>query len=172
MATLPPRQAHEVRWFVSQSLVLGASTARDIEELAAEVAALEANGVKVDGVNLRLSCVFSENYSRQLDIESQAIEAVRALRALGKPVRISNFALSVTDRNNSVVNPATIGIEEHREIGRFYGKVIKEFRSALGDNAIAFSLSEVVETNTHVAPWAAGGNRNYIYEGLATSLSE
>lgn len=161
-----------VRYFVSQTLVMNDNTAGDIADLATEISKLEQKGVKVDAVNLVLSATYSEDYATQQKNDEAAVAAMEALASLGKPVRISNFAVRVMSRSNSPVNPSTIGISERRAIGEYYATVIKAYKQALGDQALGFNLSRVVEDGTYVAPWAAGGNRNYIYEGLVNGLSK
>lgn len=161
-----------IRYFVSQTLVMNDNTAGDIADLATEIGKLEQKGVKVDAVNLVLSATYSEDYATQQKNDEAAVAAMEALASLGKPVRISNFAVRVMSRSNSPVNPSTIGISERRAIGEYYATVIKAYKQALGDQALGFNLSRVVEDGTFVAPWAAGGNRNYIYEGLVNGLSK
>ncbi|MCM1050456.1 MAG: endo-1,4-beta-xylanase [Paenibacillus sp.] len=161
-----------VRYFVSQTLVMNDNTAGDIADLATEISKLEQKGVKVDAVNLVLSATYSEDYVTQQKNDETAVAAMEALASLGKPVRISNFAVRVVNRGNMLVNPSTIGISERRAIGEYYATVIKAYKQALGDQALGFNLSRVVEDGTFVAPWAAGGNRNYIYEGLVNGLSK
>lgn len=161
-----------MRYFVSQTLVINDNTAGDVADLATEISKLEQKGVKVDAVNLVLSATYSEDYATQKENDEAAVAAMEALASLGKPVRISNFAVRVMSRNNSPVNPSTIGISERRAIGEYYATVIKAYKQTLGDQAIGFNLSRVVEDGTYVAPWAAGGNRNYIYEGLVNGLSK
>ena len=39
-----------------------------------------------------------------------------------------------------------------------------------GANAYGFSFSDVVDGSVNVAPWAAGGNRNFVYEGIVRGL--
>ena len=161
-----------IRYFVSQTLVMNDNTAGDIADLATEISKLEQKGVKVDAVNLVLSATYSEDYATQQKNDEAAVAAMEALASLGKPVRISNFAVRVMSRSNSPVNPSTIGISERRAIGEYYATVIKAYKEALGDQALGFNLSRVVEDGTFVAPWAAGGNRNYIYEGLVNGLTK
>lgn len=160
------------RYFVSQTLAITDNFADDIADLKAEIEKLEAAGVRVDAVNLVLSTTYSEDYATQLENDKKAEEAIRSLSALGKPVRVSNFAVRVLSAGGLTVKPSTIGISERQAIGSFYAKVIKAYKAALGENAIGFNLSNVLEDDVYVAPWAAGGNRNYIYEGLVNGLTK
>lgn len=159
-----------IRYFVSQTLMIGETTPADIADLKKAVDALEQKGVTVDAVNLVLSSSFSEDFAKQEANEAEAVAAMQALSTLGKPVRVSNFAVRVIDRSNLAVAPSKINISERRAIGEYYAEVIKAYKSALGDNAIGFNLSRVLEDGSYVAPWAGGGNRNFIYEGLVNGL--
>ena len=161
-----------MRYFVIQTLVISDNTPAEIAELKRVIEALEQKGVTVDAVNLVLSSTFSEDYATQEGLEAEAVAAMQALSAFGKPVRISDFAVRVIDRNNLGVNPSTINISERRAIGEYYAEVIKAYKAALGENAIGFNLSKVLEDGSYVAPWAGGGNRNYIYEGLVNGLTK
>ena len=150
--------------------MIGETTPADIADLKKAVDALEQKGVTVDAVNLVLSSSFSEDFAKQEANEAEAVAAMQALSTLGKPVRVSNFAVRVIDRSNLAVAPSKINISERRAIGEYYAEVIKAYKSALGDNAIGFNLSRVLEDGSYVAPWAGGGNRNFIYEGLVNGL--
>ena len=159
-----------VSYYVSQTLVVSDNTPADITDLKAAVAALEAKGVKVDGVNLVLSATFSEDYAKQTENEETAVKAMEALAQLGKPVRVSNFAVRVVDRDGMTVAPSALTISERKAVGEYYAAVISAYRSALGDNAAGFNLARVLDDASGVAPWAADGNRNFIYEGLVNGL--
>ncbi len=171
-AKINENAASDMRYFVSQTLVISDNTPAEIAELKRVIEALEQKGVTVDAVNLVLSSTFSEDYATQEGLEAEAVAAMQALSAFGKPVRISDFAVRVIDRNNLGVNPSTINISERRAIGEYYAEVIKAYKAALGENAIGFNLSKVLEDGSYVAPWAGGGNRNYIYEGLVNGLTK
>lgn len=161
-----------VNYYVSQTLTVNKNTAQDVADLKGVVAALEAKGVKVDGVNLVLSATFSEDHKTQVENEAAAVAAMQSLNVLDKKVRVSNFSVRVVDRNGIAVDPNTITISERKAIGEYYEAVLSAYRAAMGDKAAGFSLARVIDDATGVAPWCADGNRNFIYEGLVYGLTK
>ncbi len=162
----------QAKYYVSQSLNLDEMTVDNIDALVAAVKALEGKGVRVDGVNLALNTSFYEDYRTQAEHQADAVAAMQKLSAFGKPVRIGNFAVQVLDNNGRLINPSVLDIIERQAVSEFYQAVIKAYIGALGTNAAGFSLAKVRDDATYVAPWAANGNRNFIYEGVVKGLGE
>lgn len=160
------------KYYVSQSLVVSPTFTADVDALKAEIAKIENAGVKVDGVNIALSATYTLDYSAQLAIDKVTKEAVEALARLGKPVRISNFTVNVTDVNGVQTSPSRLTLEGRQAVAEYYELVMKTFRNALGSNAAAFSIGGVQDSGAAVAPWAASGDRNFIYEGIVRGLSK
>lgn len=160
------------KYYVSQSLVLDEMTADNIDAVIAAVKALEAKGVRVDGVNLALSTSFYEDYRTQAQHDQVAVEAMKKLASIGKPVRVANFAVQVLDKDGRLINPSVLSIVERQAVSEFYQKVLGAYVSSLGTNAAGFSLAKVRDDATNVAPWASNGNRNFIYEGIVKAFGK
>jgi len=160
----------QVRYFVNQTLLLGEGTADDVDAVMASVAALERKGVKVDGINLAINASYSQNYSEQIKIDTQVENAMQHLATLDRPVRISNFAVRVVDHSGMQVSPSTLNTVERQAVAEFYTKALAAYISGAGVNACGFSFSNVLDDANYVAPWAADGNRNFIYEGVVRGL--
>lgn len=161
-----------VKYFVNQTLLLGEGTADDVDAVMASVAALEHKGVKVDGINLAVNATYSQNYSEQIKIDTQVEKAMLHLATLDRPVRISNFAVRVVDHSGMQVSPSTLNTVERQAVAEFYTKALAAYISGAGVNACGFSFSNVLDDSNYVAPWAADGNRNFIYEGVVRGLDK
>lgn len=159
-----------VRYFVSQTLSLGENTPADIDEIMKSVAALEAKGVKVDGINLVLDAVYRQEYSAQVKNEAAVEKAMAHLSKIDRPVRISNFTVKVLDHSGMQVSPSSLNTVERQAVAELYEKVVRGYMDGAGANAYGFSFSDVVDGSVNVAPWAAGGNRNFVYEGIVRGL--
>ncbi len=83
-AKINENAASDMRYFVSQTLVISDNTPAEIAELKRVIEALEQKGVTVDAVNLVLSSTFSEDYATQEGLEAEAVAAMQALSAFGK----------------------------------------------------------------------------------------
>ncbi len=134
------------------------------------VAALEAKGVKVDGINLVLDAVYRQEYSAQVKNEAAVEKAMAHLSKIDRPVRISNFTVKVLDHSGMQVSPSSLNTVERQAVAELYEKVVRGYMDGAGANAYGFSFSDVVDGSVNVAPWAAGGNRNFVYEGIVRGL--
>jgi len=159
-----------VKYFVSQSLAIGENTPYDIDAVMQSVAVLEGKGVKVDGINLVLSASYMQNYSDQVKNEEYIVNAMKHLATVDRPVRISNFAVKVLDYSGMQVSPSSLNTVERQAVSELYEKAVWSYLEGAGTNAYGFSLSNAVDGSVNVAPWAANGNRNFIYEGIVRGL--
>lgn len=163
----------DVRFYLSQSMTLGEMMPIDVTSLKTEITRLENKGVKVDGVNVVLDAVYYEDYSTQLAQDAYAVDAIRSLAKLGKPVRVSNFRVRMVDTNGAQLDPTkAITTVRRQAVAEYYELVISEFVNALGSNAESFSISGVTDNAANIAPWLTDGNRNFVYEGIVNGLTK
>lgn len=160
------------RWFVSQTVKIDELTSNDITTLHTQLSEMENKGIKVDAVNIELGATYSLDYPTQLKNDANAEAAMQALKTLDKPVRVSNFCVRVVDQTGAAVSPEKLTANQRMAAAEYYQKVLSAYRSALGHNAIGFSISCVRDCGTNVGPWTCGGDRNFIYEGLVKGLTE
>lgn len=162
--------ATPVRYFVSQSIIIGENTSDDIDDVMQFVASLEKKGVKVDGVNFVVSAPFNEDYVAQIENDANIVKAMEHLATVDKLVRIANFKVTVTGDDGSLVMPSRLNTVERQAVAEAYQKALAAYIKGAGQNAAGFSLSTPVDTDSEVAPWMANGNRNFVYEGIVRAL--
>lgn len=158
------------KYFVSQTISMGNGAELDLDDLMNRVAALEAKGVKVDGVNLVLFSNYSCDYVAQLNNDRNLEKFMNRLASINKLVRIGNFAVQVFDADGTLVSPSKLTVLERQAVGEYYEKALSLYLSNTGSRAYGFSLSDVTDGDIYTAPWNAGGNRNFIYESLVRGL--
>lgn len=161
----------DVKYYVSQTLSLGDMMDLDVKALNDEIKALEAKGVRVDGVNIRLDATYSQDYVAQTGIDKVTVEALKSLASFGKPVRISDFRVKVTDSNGIQANPVNLTVEQRQAVAEYYELVVSSLIDVLGTNLAGISLSAALDTPQDVAPWQQNGNRSFVYEGIVKGLS-
>lgn len=161
-----------VRYFVSQTVVLGETTEADVDAVVAYVADLERKGVKVDGVNLAVSANYYLNYSDEVRNEESVAKALQSLSKIHRTVRLSNFSVKVLDPSGMQVNPGALDITQRQAVAELYELVINGYLTSAGSDAYGFSFSNATDNSSLPGPWTSGGSRNFIYEGIVRGLSK
>lgn len=161
----------DVKFYVSQSLVLDEMLANDVRSLKSEIEALESKGVRVDAVNLVINASYSLDYVAQTAAEATVKEALKSLSLLGKPVRVAGFKVKVVDENGMQVNPVNMTTEQRQAVAEYYELVFRTYLETLADKALGISLSSAMDTTQETAPWLQNGNRSFVYEGIVKGLT-
>lgn len=162
----------DVKYYVSQSLVLDEMLSDDVRSLKSEIESLESKGVRVDGVNIVLDASYSLDYVAQTAADAVTKDALKSLSQFGKPVRIGGFKVKVIDENGMQVNPVNMTTEQRQAVAEYYELVFRSLTETLGDKAAGISLSSAMDTTQETAPWLNNGNRSFVYEGIVKGLSK
>lgn len=161
----------DAKFYVSQNLAVSDQMVSEVSALKEEIGKLERNGVKVDGINVVLNAQYSFDATTQTSTDTDTEAAVKALAALGKPVRLS-LHVNVVNENGAQANPVNLSVAQRQAVGEYYDLIIKTFLTELGSNAKGISFSSALDTATDVAPWQQNGNRSFVYEGIVKGLTK
>lgn len=158
------------RYYLSQSVVLNEMMGADIAVIKAEVADLEAKGVRVDAINLVMEATYNLDYSAQLAADAAVPEAIATLATLGKPVRISGLKVKVLDTTGVLANPQNMTNASRQAAAEYYQLIISNLKSSLGDKLESISFSTALDSTVEPGLWQQNGERSFIYEGVVKGL--
>lgn len=164
----------ELELFVSQTVNQFDEMGKVADELIALVNLWEAdNKTQIDGYNILLHAIYSQNVTDQEGNEKIVTELFEKLATSGKPVRVSDLSMMVqdVDRNFIVANKLTW--EQRAAVADYMSFIMKEYRRLIpADKQFGISISGMSESSSgnSVCPWTSGYNRNGMYEGIVEGL--
>lgn len=150
----------------------------EMGKIAGELIALvdlweEDHVTRIDGYNILLHAIYSQNVIDQESNEKVITEMFEKLAACGKPVRISDLSMMVQDINRNFVVANKLTLEERTAVAGYMAFIMKEYRRLIpAERQLGISISGMSESNggNTVCPWTSGYNRNGMYEGIVEGL--
>lgn len=131
--------------------------------------------VSVDGYNIKLNVVFSNNDSRQEANEQEITELLTKLAATGKLIRISGLNVLYEDELGNYVTAANVLTGERERAGQYLAYIIKQYRELVpSSQQYGVSIASMTETSdgSILCPWTSNYERTEIYEGIVNGLAD
>lgn len=137
----------------------------------------DANGANIDGINAKVSLVYSENAETVKQTEESFDQLLDNLKNTGKLVRISNFDIKYQDASGANVTAKDITEVQRQALADFYGKIIKKYMTVIpNDKQAGICKGNIVDTNDPVGLWSKDTKsndwvRNATYKAFCDVLS-
>ncbi|MDL2291796.1 hypothetical protein LJB80_01435 [Bacteroides sp. OttesenSCG-928-F21] len=159
-----------LEFFVSNTFNQYDEMGQKADELIALVNFWEADNVtKIDGYNILLHAVYSEDAMFQAGNEQVIAELFGRLAQTGKQIRISDLSMMVEDADGNFISSDKLTTVQRTAAAGYMAFIIKEYRKTIAsDKQYGISISGITEaTNDNkVCPWTSKYNRNEMYEGI------
>lgn len=136
-----------------------------------------ANGgnVVVDGYNIKLNAIYSNDVSRQKVNEQEVTSLFETLAATGKLIRLSDLNVLYEDDLGNYVTSSDAVSGERERIGQYITFIIKQYRKLIPkEQQYGISISGITETSngSNFCPWTSDFERTEIYEGIVNGLTD
>ena len=165
---------NELKLFVGNSFNQYNDIVSSIDKLTAMVKEWqEDNATVIDGYNIRLQAIYSENANELEASKAQVTKMLEQLAATGKAVRLSGLGMIYEDADGNFVSTAKIASVQRERAAEYMEFIIKEyFRVIAPENQYGISFSSMTETNggSNICPWTSGYGRTEMYEGIVNGL--
>lgn len=146
------------------------------DQLIALVNAWEADGkTRIDGYNILLHAVYSEDALFQQGNEAAISELFTKLAQTGKSVRVSDLSVRVENAEGNFIQTGNLTSVQRSAAANYLAFIMKEYRKRIAANKqTGISLSGLTESSSdsRLCPWTSGYNRNGMYEGVVEGLKQ
>ena len=164
----------EIKLFIGNSFNQYNDIVSSIDKLVAMVNEWQEDNVTViDGYNIRLQAIYSENADELEASKKQITKMLEQLAATGKAVRLSNLSMIYEDTAGNFVSTSKIASVQRERAAKYMEFIIKEyFRIISPENQYGISFSSMTETSggSNICPWTSGYGRTEMYEGIVNGL--
>lgn len=169
----------ELKLFVSNTFYQGIDISGNADKLIGLVRDWEdktedvTNTTAIDGYNIRLNAVYSENATFQSAYQQEIISLFTKLAATKKPVRLSGLSVMVEDESGNFVSSAKILNAQRERAADYVAFIIKQYRQLIdSENQYGISIASMTDTEggSSLCPWTSGYGRTEIYEGIVNGL--
>lgn len=169
----------ELKLYVAQTFIQGVDKISTIEELTALVSSWEdntddsANATVIDGYNIRLTALCSEDIELQANNEQEIVELFTKLAATQKPIRLSNLGVMLEDEKGNFIQAGKILSAQSERAADYLAFVIKQYRQLIAlENQCGISIANMttMENSCILCPWTSGFGRTEMYEGIVNGL--
>jgi hypothetical protein len=133
----------------------------------------EDNETVIDGYNIRLQAIYSEDAAFQTYNKTQITDMLTRLAATGKAVRLSNLGMMFEDATGNFVGTNQITTDQRQKAAEYMTFIMKEYcRLIASDKQYGISFAGMTETTSgsNICPWTSGFGRNEMYEGIVNGL--
>ena len=164
----------DLRFFISET---GLDDQKKFESLKYWINVWDNNGAKIDGINAKLSLVYSEDAAKQEANKAILNTLLDNLASTGKLIRLSNFDIKYQDAEGTPVSADKITDEQRQKLADFYGYVIKSYMSKIpNDKQAGICKGSMQDTNDPVGLWAIDKDskdwvRTATYKAFCDALS-
>jgi hypothetical protein len=141
-----------LKFFISET---GLEDQKTFESLKYWIEKWEGKGAKIDGINAKVSLIFSENAAKQADNEAAFDKLLDNLKNTGKLIRISNFDILYQNADGKKVSAKEITTEQRQKLADYYGALIKKYMTVIAiDKQAGICKANIVDTGDPVGLWA------------------
>ena len=164
----------ELKFFISES---GLDDQKKFESLKYWIGVWDANGAKIDGINAKLSLIYSEDEAKQAEYKASFDKLLENLVSTGKLIRLSNFDITYRDATGANVSAKEITEEQRQKLADYYAYVIKSYMEKIPSNQQAgLCKGNMVDTSDPVGLWSIDSKskdwvRNATYKAFCDALS-
>lgn len=164
----------DLKFFISES---GLDEQKKFESLKYWIGIWDKNGAKIDGINAKLSLIFSEDATKQAANVASLNALLNNLASTGKLIRLSNFDIKYQDAAGANVAAENITTAQRQKLADFYGDVIKAYMTTIPhDKQAGICKGNMADTADPVGLWAVDKNskdwvRTATYKAFCDALS-
>ena len=164
----------DLRFFISEA---GLENQKMFESLKYWIGIWDNNGAKIDGINAKLSLVYSENPTTQAANVASLENLLNNLASTGKLIRLSNFDIKYQDAEGTNVTADKITPDQRQKLADYYAFVIKSYMTKIPhDRQAGFSKGNVADTSDPVGLWSVDSKskdwvRTATYKAFCDALS-
>ena len=168
----------ELKFFISES---GLDEQQKFESLKYWIDIWDKKGAKIDGINAKVSLVYSEDATTRDANKASFDKMLENLAATGKLVRISNFDVKYQDATGTNVTADKITSAQRQNLADYYAELIKSYMTKIPhDKQAGICKGNLVDTNDPVGLWANlpidnKGTKDWVrtatYEAFCKALS-
>ena len=164
--------ASKLRFFISEK---GLEDQKKFESLKYWISLWDGKGAKIDGINAKLSLIYSENSDTQAANEASLNSLLDNLASTGKLIRLSDFDIKYQDASGANVSAAKITDEQRQRLADYYGHVIKSYMNKIPqDKQAGICKGNMADTSDPVGLWTVVDKdwvRNATYKSFCDALS-
>lgn len=165
--------ASKLRFFISEK---GLEDQKKFESLKYWISLWDGKGAKIDGINAKLSLIYSENSDTQAANEASLNSLLDNLAATGKLIRLSDFDIKYQDASGANVSAAKITDEQRQRLADYYGHVIKSYMNKIPqDKQAGICKGNLSDTSDPVGLWSVNKSNDWVrtatYKAFCDALS-
>ena len=168
--------ANSLDLFTSTTFNLDENPLQKADDLLALIATWEADNItKIDGVNVLLHLNYSKDLTKQQTNEQIISQLFTKLAASGKQIRISDFKMTISNVNGTVLKSSEFTPADRLLAADYYTFVFKKYFSVIAkEKQFGISLAQMVEVkdDSAICPWNVNNNRTDIYIGIVDGLKQ
>ena len=132
----------------------------------------ESDGTKIDGIGAQLNLSYSLDDTTQMLNETNIVNMFTALQKTGKLIRISQLDMVLKNKEGATVNTANVTREQQLLMSKYYNFVIRKYIEIIPvAQRYGVSLSNSIESATHIGLWNATYERKLTFSGFANGLA-
>ena len=164
----------DLRFFISET---GLEDQKTFESLKYWIGIWDANGAKIDGINVKLNLTYSEDAATQETNRAMLDNLLTSLANTGKLIRLSNFDIKYQDATGAAVNATGITEAQRQQLADYYGYVIKSYMNKIpNDKQAGICKGNLVDTTDPVGLWSYDNStkdwvRTATYKAFCDALS-
>ena len=164
--------ASKLRFFISEN---GLEDQKKFESLKYWINIWDGKGAKIDGINVKLNLVYSEDSDKQAANETSLNNLFDNLASTGKLIRLSDFDIKYQNASGANVSATRITVEQRQRLADYYGHVIKSYMTKIPqDKQAGICKGNMADTSDPVGLWTVDGKswiRNATYKSFCDALS-
>ena len=163
-----------LRFFISET---GLENPKTMESLNYWINIWTNNGAKIDGINAKMSLVYSEDEAKQATNVERLQTLLNNLKATGKLIRLSNFDIKYQNAEGTYVTAADITAEQRQKLADYYAFVIKSYMNTIDrDKQAGVCKGNMSDTTDPVGLWSIHSKskdwvRTATYKAFCDALS-
>ncbi|NDV81618.1 endo-1,4-beta-xylanase [Bacteroides sp. 51] len=169
----------ELKLFVGNTFYQGIDISGNADKLIGLVRDWEdkaddaTNTTVIDGYNIRLNAVYSENATFQSAYEQEIIDLFTKFAATKRPVRLSGLSVMIEDEGGNFISFAKSLSAQRERAADFLAFIMKQYRLLIDAEyqyGISFASMTITDGGSTLCPWTSGFGRTEIYEGIVNGL--
>ena len=133
----------------------------------------ESDGkTKIDGIGTQLNLTCSLDAETQILNETNIVNMFNSLQKTNKLIRISALDMILKDKQGTTVNTANVTREQQLLMSKYYNFVLRKYFEIIpAAQRYGITVSNPIESATHVGLWNAIHERKLTFSGFANGLA-
>lgn len=149
-----------LKFFISET---GLDEQQKFESLKYWIGIWDSKGAKIDGINAKLSLVYSEDATTLAANKASFDKLLDNLASTGKLIRISNFDIKYQDATGTNVTADNITADQRQKLADYYGELIKSYMTKIpSDKQAGICKGNMADTSDPVGLWSVSKGRDWV----------